>query len=275
MKVYDVCFLPTFEEAERLLTYEELCDFFKRPLFTKQFYDDWNIYYERHHIVPRCEGGKDSEDNLIRVPLFYHFRLHVMRGDESSNLSTKYKNYSAALLIAHQKNGKIRKLFNDSIAVCENKWKLSSGLKYEEIYGDEKALEIKKKLSEKTRLRNLSQSESERKKRKKSIKRYAESRPEAHNKAISESRLKSDKQRKPIICLNDMKIYRDVIECEKNYEVSKYSISYCCQGKFQQVKGHYFQFYDTAKDDDYWRQLYDQKRTNLKVKGWSNYNSKR
>ena len=33
-------------------------------------------YYETHHIVPKCMGGKDSKDNLIRLTAREHFLAH-------------------------------------------------------------------------------------------------------------------------------------------------------------------------------------------------------
>ena len=35
-------------------------------------------YHERHHIVPRCMGGADTEDNLIALYAREHFIEHKL-----------------------------------------------------------------------------------------------------------------------------------------------------------------------------------------------------
>ena len=37
-----------------------------------------NLYTESHHIIPRCMGGSNNKDNLVRVPARVHFLLHWM-----------------------------------------------------------------------------------------------------------------------------------------------------------------------------------------------------
>jgi hypothetical protein len=35
-----------------------------------------NMYYENHHIVPKCMGGSDSKDNLVKLTAREHFICH-------------------------------------------------------------------------------------------------------------------------------------------------------------------------------------------------------
>lgn len=30
---------------------------------------DEGTYYEKHHVIPRCMGGLDSEDNLVSLTI--------------------------------------------------------------------------------------------------------------------------------------------------------------------------------------------------------------
>jgi hypothetical protein len=44
-------------------------------------------YYEKHHIIPKCMGGLDSEDNLVNLTAREHFLVHwllveIYRGTE-------------------------------------------------------------------------------------------------------------------------------------------------------------------------------------------------
>lgn len=36
------------------------------------------VYYERHHILPRCLGGSDEEDNLIYLTPEEHYTAHLL-----------------------------------------------------------------------------------------------------------------------------------------------------------------------------------------------------
>lgn len=40
--------------------------------------DEQNIYYERHHIKPRCLGGKDISSNLVHLTAEEHFVAHQL-----------------------------------------------------------------------------------------------------------------------------------------------------------------------------------------------------
>lgn len=35
-------------------------------------------YKEMHHIIPRCMGGQDSEDNLVALSARQHFICHLL-----------------------------------------------------------------------------------------------------------------------------------------------------------------------------------------------------
>jgi hypothetical protein len=36
------------------------------------------IYYEKHHIIPRCLGGSDNDDNLVLLTAREHFIAHKL-----------------------------------------------------------------------------------------------------------------------------------------------------------------------------------------------------
>ncbi len=36
------------------------------------------VYYENHHIIPRCIGGKDDEDNLVLLTAKEHYICHKL-----------------------------------------------------------------------------------------------------------------------------------------------------------------------------------------------------
>lgn len=60
--------------------YERIIDRAKRR-------NDIDEYYEIHHILPRCLGGDDKENNLVRLTAREHFICHYL-------LSKSYAKYS-------------------------------------------------------------------------------------------------------------------------------------------------------------------------------------
>lgn len=46
---------------------------------------DGGPYYEIHHIVPRSEGGQDTEDNLVLLTLWEHFQAHYLLAKQYEN----------------------------------------------------------------------------------------------------------------------------------------------------------------------------------------------
>lgn len=48
----------------------------------------WFKYSERHHIIPRCLGGTDDEDNLIYLTYQEHFIAHKLLLKENPNESS-------------------------------------------------------------------------------------------------------------------------------------------------------------------------------------------
>lgn len=96
MMVYDVEKTHLFDDAFNLKTYDSLIGYFKKV--NDDIYAQWDIYTQKHHIVPRSEGGIDSEDNLVRLPYYFHLMAHYLRGKEAESIGDKaaqYKNYKA------------------------------------------------------------------------------------------------------------------------------------------------------------------------------------
>lgn len=53
-----------------------------------------DTYQEKHHILPRCQGGTDEKSNLIALSAEEHFRAHWLLAEENpDNLSLQYALY--------------------------------------------------------------------------------------------------------------------------------------------------------------------------------------
>ena len=44
-------------------------------------------YKETHHIIPRCLGGEDNEDNLIGLTPREHFIAHKLLAEENPTIN--------------------------------------------------------------------------------------------------------------------------------------------------------------------------------------------
>ena len=45
------------------------------------------VYTEKHHILPRCLGGCDTDDNLIELTYKEHVLAHIMLARETKHPS--------------------------------------------------------------------------------------------------------------------------------------------------------------------------------------------
>ena len=136
------------------------------------------IYLETHHIIPRCVGGKDEKLNLVNLPAREHFICHLLLPKIYKKTQFEYKLWNAINRFIHGNNmkNKIKITSNQYRIIKENyskfckiqykgegnpnygnKWSdeqkrnLSNkkkGKTLEERIGKEKALLVKKKMSE-------------------------------------------------------------------------------------------------------------------------------
>lgn len=78
--------------------YNDLINYFSA--FDKAYWDEKETYVERHHSIPKCEGGKNSK--IVLLPIGYHAYAHFLRGREMLNvnrLDEAYRNLNAARMI--------------------------------------------------------------------------------------------------------------------------------------------------------------------------------
>lgn len=64
-------------------------------------------YLETHHIIPRCIGGTNDEENLVNIPAKVHFICHLLLSKIYKNDSDKYKKlFQALFMMSVMKNSK-------------------------------------------------------------------------------------------------------------------------------------------------------------------------
>lgn len=64
------------------MTYNE---FIESILSTRGRFECGNEYHERHHILPKCMGGTNEENNLIDLYAREHFEAHHLLAEEHPN----------------------------------------------------------------------------------------------------------------------------------------------------------------------------------------------
>lgn len=101
-------------------------------------------YSEKHHIVPRCLGGTDEEENLVRLTPREHFLCHcLLIRIHPGNGKLIY----AAKMMANMA-GKLNRNYKVSSRLYEDLKILMSKAASEAMKGKPKSAETKKKLSE-------------------------------------------------------------------------------------------------------------------------------
>lgn len=80
MRLYNIKKFEELKKAEKISSYKELIDYFRG--FSKDFFEERNIYVERHHVVPISEQGSNRESNLVFLPFYFHVKAHYLRARE-------------------------------------------------------------------------------------------------------------------------------------------------------------------------------------------------
>lgn len=88
-----------------------------------------NEYYERHHILPRCMGGGDEEENLIYLTAEEHFIAHMLLAKAHGG---KLWFAAQAMCMSRRKNG--RKIKHRRIFATVRKEVLKERTKDSKVY---------------------------------------------------------------------------------------------------------------------------------------------
>lgn len=64
-----------------------------------------NIYTEQHHILPKCLGGSNLSDNMIRLSYKDHYMAHLLLYKMANNLNEKYRLSAALAMLCKSNNG--------------------------------------------------------------------------------------------------------------------------------------------------------------------------
>ena len=263
------------------VTYEE---FINNILETRGRNGCGEEYHETHHIVPKCMGGSNDEENLIDLFAREHFEAHRLLALENPNVQglvyawfrmsfgknqdrithivTPEEYEEVRLACARVTSEKMKGENNYNYGKHldeETKRKISKTLKgrkrsKESIEKTAKAhigmkhsIDTKIKMSESAKGRTFSTETKKKMSDAKSGEKsvwYGKHHTEASKRKISE------KNSKFIYCVQAKTIYNSMSEAESNTNINHSKISLVCQGKRKTAGGYQWKYlYDqTAKD---------------------------
>ena len=225
MKVtYDVSGLPEFEGVFFIKDYWVLMDFCKR--FTKRFYDDRGIYYENHHLYPELlfKASTSKDDYLRRSKKL---------GKREKTIEVSVPLPFAVHVYAHYL---LAREYEDVDKTISNKNYVSINLmlgkpfnhKVSDFSNVSEMCEVKRRsLEESVRVLVKSNAVGKRSKR--------------------------------VICLNDKKVYRSILEAASSYGIGRQHVRKSCREDDFGFRGLFFAFYEDGVDYD---GLYETRKTN-------------
>lgn len=247
------------------MSYKEFID---NILNTRGRFACGNEYHERHHIIPKCLGGTNDEDNLIDLYAREHFEAHRLLALE--NPKNKKLVYAFSMMAFPQNKYHNRELTSEEFEEARILFgRLQKGMhsgeknpmygksgKDSPNYGKHHTEETKRKISNSHKGRHL----SEETKKKLSELNKGKKHSEESKKKMSQSRTGqmnwnygkhlSEKTKKKIgmansksvRCIETDKIYKSTIDAEKKTGINKHGIRKVCNGKHKTAGGYHWEF---------------------------------
>ena len=179
-----------------------------------------DMYTEVHHILPKCMGGKDRKDNLVRMPIRYHIIAHMLLASVFSN-NKKIVIAVTAMFAPGKNNQNLHRLnqlskFSSKLIAKFREDAAKSKVGFRHSEKSKQLMSEKAKISQIGRITTL---ETRRKMSESHIKRY--------------NQLSSDEKRKIYTSKGNSKkvqdskgsIYSSIKECASVYNVGEHTLS--------------------------------------------------
>lgn len=218
------------------MSYDE---FINNILETRGRFACGDEYHERHHIVPKCMGGTNDDDNLIDLFAREHFEAHKLLALENPDNEeliyawacmawVKDKNQQR-VCISPEEFEEVRKVYGE---MCKERY---AG-KNNPMYGKHHSEEARNKMS------------------KNHGKKFGEDNHFFGKKHTIETRKKMSENnilKKKVICVETGKIFDSLTKAEDYIGISRTAISRCCSGKQITCGGYHWCFLDDYNPDTY------------------------
>lgn len=218
------------------MSYKEFID---NILNTRGRFACGDEYKERHHIIPRCMGGTNDEDNLIDLYAREHFEAHRLLALENPN---KKGLVFAWFAMANLKDKKQKRVKVSAIEYEEARKSYSKMCK--KIYSGKNNPNYGRK-----------HTEEERKLMSNNHGRYFGKSNHFYGKKHTEETRKKMKtnntKKKKVICIENGLIFDSLQEASDYIGIAKQSISKCCNGKQKTCGGYHWCFLNEYNPETY------------------------
>lgn len=91
---------------------------------------DQGKYTQKHHIIPKCVGGKDNKENIIRLSWLTHYYAHMLLAKENPDCEELQKAYeNMGSIDAYLQRCYKLSLVGEDSHKCGRHWNLSEDTK--------------------------------------------------------------------------------------------------------------------------------------------------
>ena len=215
--------------------------YIERILLERKNVKDETQYMERHHILPRCMGGTDEDDNLIWLYAEEHYYAHELLAFENNEnesilhawwmMSNRFSECVSAEQYAQLKND-----------FCNMMIKNNTG-ELNPFYGKQHSEDYKKHISEKLKGRIFTE-EHKRKLSESRIGKYMGAENGFYGKHWSEKdkekQMLQKKNRTSVQCVETGEKYRSANEAERLTGISQGNISRCVKNQKFTAGGYHW-----------------------------------
>ena len=84
-----------------------------------------DCYKEKHHILPRCLGGKDNKENLVELTAKEHFMVHMLLCKFTVSLARRSMLYAFKAMSYYKKDGRNYKIHSRVASKLRSELKFS------------------------------------------------------------------------------------------------------------------------------------------------------
>lgn len=213
------------------LTYK---DFINDIIQTRGRFSCGEEYHERHHILPKCMGGGNEEENLVDLYAREHFVAHKLLANENSNNSSLVRAYS---MMAFSKTN-----VHERYELTPEEYEEARKAVSDALRGKSLSEEAKNKLREKA----IERTSSEDVRKEMSERQLGENNSFYGKKHTDETRKKMSKAQsgknhpvcRAVYCYELDEYFWGAKEAEQKYGINHAHIAQCCKGNRKSIGKH-------------------------------------
>lgn len=221
------------------ITYEK---FIQNILNTRGRFNCGDEYHERHHIIPKCMGGDNEEENLIDLYAKEHFEAHRLLALENPDRESLVYAWNIMAFCKNEKEGQCRYILTpeeyEEVRKAVSNARLGKPLTYE----------TRQKLS--NAHKNLSDQSHENMSKAAKLRNTNEWRQKHSNIMKGKFSGAKNPNAKPVVCLDTKKVYETGLMASEQTGINRKGISLCCMEQRKTAGGLRWRLaYDDARQN--------------------------